>query len=169
MALYDNVEPPLAKLKDLMKSLCTKSGRQYDEVKAIISKLNLNDLNRTIYQCDNEDRDMGKGPGSYNIPGYGPLVYCGTQGFVSVLVEITPNNDLGHPLCNNLRQGDWMIDYIHERIAKDAKTAELSKWIAENFAPLKEIPRYLIPSYFDVLVTGIHKVLIDQCIQLMAP
>lgn len=112
---------------------------------------------------------MGKGLGSYNIPGYGPLVYCGTQGFVSVLVEITPDNDLGHPLCNNLRQGDWMIDYIHERIAKDPKTAELSKWIADNFAPLKKIPRYLIPSYFDVLVTCIHQILIDQCIQLMAP
>lgn len=59
-------------------------------------------------------------------------------------------------------------DYIHERLAKNKRTAALSKWIADNTADLKEIPRYLIPSYFDVLITGIHQVLLDQCINLMS-
>lgn len=71
--------------------------------------MDLNDLNRAIYRCDNEERDMGKGIGAYDIPGYGSLVYCGTQGFVSELSKIAPVNDLGHPFCNNLRMGNWMI------------------------------------------------------------
>lgn len=153
----------------MIKSFQTESGAKYEELKGVISKLNLNDLNRTIYRCDQEERDMGLGTGSYNVPNYGSLVYCGTQGFVSVLTEIAPNNDLGHPFCNNLRQGNWMIDYIHERIAKDPNTAGLSKWFADNTVALKEIPRYLIPSYFDVIVTGVHQLLVDRAIQLMSP
>lgn len=167
--MYEHTRTHFDKLKALVNAFHTKNGAEYDNLKAIISKLNLNDLNRLIYRCDQEERDMGKGSGTYDIPGYGPLVYCGTQGFVSVLTEIAPNNDLGHPFCNNLRQGDWMIDYIDQRIANDPRTAELSKWMTDNFAPLKQIPRYLIPSYFDVLVTGIHKLLLEQSIHLMAP
>lgn len=147
----------------------TKSGDKYNELKSIITKLDLNDLNRVIYRCDQEERDMGEGSGAYDVPGYGPLVYCGTQGFVSVFTEIAPKNDLGHPICNNLRQGDWMINYIHQRIKKNLRTAELSEWFSYNFAALKQIPRYLIPCYFDVLITGVHQLLLDECILLMSP
>lgn len=97
------------KLGELLTDFRNENGKKYDEVKAIISKLDLNDLNRAIYRCDQEERDMGKGSGAYGIPGFSALVYCGTQGFVSQLCEITPTNDLGHPFCDNLRQGNWMI------------------------------------------------------------
>lgn len=156
-------------MKELITSLQNESGAKYEEIKSIISKLDLNDLNRAIYRCDQEERDMGQGTGSYNLPNYGSLVYCGTQGFASVLTEIAPNNDLGHPLCTNLRQGDWMIDYIHQRIAKNPNTAVLSKWLADNTDALKKIPRYLIPSYFDVILTGVHQLLSDRAIELMSP
>lgn len=166
---YKETKPHFANLQELIAALKTQSGKKYNELKAIVSKLDLNDLNRAIYRCDHEERDMGKGSGTYDVPGYGRLVYAGTQGFVSVLTEITPNQDLGHWICNNLRQGDWIIDYIHERLANHPNTAPLSKWIADNLLSLKQIPRYLVPSYFDVIITGIHQVLIDQSIKLMSP
>lgn len=31
------------------------------------------------------------------------------SGIISLLADIRPNNDLGHPLCANLRQGNWLI------------------------------------------------------------
>lgn len=34
---------------------------------------------------------------------------CNFLGFLTLLSSIRLNNDLGHPLCNNLRQGNWMI------------------------------------------------------------
>lgn len=166
---YEPTKPQFAKLEELIVAFQTESGPKYEEVKGIIAKLNLNDLNRAIYRCDHEERDMGQGSGAYDIPNYGALVYCGTQGFASVLTEIGPNNDLGHPFCNNLRQGDWMIDYIHERIANYPNTAALSKWWSDNTIALKQIPRYMIPSYFDVLLTGVHQLLVDRAIQLMSP
>jgi len=39
-------------------------------------------------------------------------------GIISLLADIRPNNDLGHPLCVNLRQGNWLIGNITETISK---------------------------------------------------
>lgn len=109
VSLYANTRPHIEKLEELTESILNETGSTYDELKTIISKLDLLDLNRALYRCDQEERDMGNGNGTFDIPNFGPLVYSGTQGFVSLLTEIAPNNDLGHPFCNNLRQGDWMI------------------------------------------------------------
>ena len=44
-----------------------------------------------------------------------------------MLAEIRPKNDLGHPLCDNLRQGDWMMDYVSNRLlAKEGALGEVS-------------------------------------------
>ncbi len=94
----------------MVQSFTTKHfGARVNELQKIVSKLTLNDLNKAIYCCDHEERDAGHGGGVYDIPSYGPLVYSGSQGFNSVLSIIGPNNDLGHPLCGNLRDGNWMI------------------------------------------------------------
>lgn len=103
------MRPHFEKLDELKVAFASESGPKYAELLEIISRLDLIDLNRAIFRCDTEERDMGNGTGVYDVPGYGPLVYCGSQGFVSVLTEIAPNNDLGHPFCNNLREGNWMI------------------------------------------------------------
>lgn len=54
----------------------------------------------------------------YNIPNHGQLVYCGLEGFVSVLKPIIETNDLGHPFCAHLRDGHWALDYIRDRIQR---------------------------------------------------
>lgn len=38
------------------------------------------------------------------------------SGVTHVLSLIRPNNDLGHPLCGNLRDGNWLADYIGARL-----------------------------------------------------
>jgi len=42
--------------------------------------------------------------------------HCCFLGFLSLLSNIRPKNDLGHPLCNNLRQGNWMIGEFQFRL-----------------------------------------------------
>lgn len=37
------------------------------------------------------------------------LIIIGLIGMMSLLATIRPNNDLGHPMCSNLRDGNWMI------------------------------------------------------------
>ena len=46
------------------------------------------------------------------------------------MAEIRPRNDLGHPFCDNLRSGDWMIDYVSNRlISRSGTIAEVCKAI----------------------------------------
>ena len=44
------------------------------------------------------------------------MCWCCSAGLMSVLADIRPNNDLGHPVCANLRQGDWLIEYVSNRL-----------------------------------------------------
>lgn len=165
VSLQKNVEESIRKLRELLISFSKKTT---PELQKIIKALDLNSLNRALYRCDQEERDDGHGFGAYNIPNFGSLVYCGLQGFMSLLSTIRPSNDLGHPMCGNLRDGNWMIDYIVQRLQVEDATKELGVWMENSFLHLKNIPRYLVPSYFDVLVTGVYMLLLDQCYASMS-
>ncbi|XP_063604015.1 glycogen debranching enzyme-like isoform X1 [Penaeus indicus] len=137
------------------------------ELMDIVNSLCLSDLNRVLYRCDEEEKDEGHGGGTYSIPNYGSLPYCGLQGVISVLSEIRVHNDLGHPLCCNLRDGDWMPEYIVTRLKHEPATQRLAKWFEDIFNWLKEVPRYLIPAYFDSIVTSVYLTLINRAWSLM--
>lgn len=109
VSLNKAVRPHITKLQELVTNFHNEKGSKYYELVEIGSKLNLIDLNRALFSCDQEERDLGYGGGAYNIPGYGSFVYCGLQGVVSVLADVAPHNDLGHWICGNLRDGNWLI------------------------------------------------------------
>lgn len=106
---HDAVSDKFMKLNEVVDDLLCERGSKFQEIKDIVAKLSLVDLNLVLFCCDQEERDRGFGFESYDIPGYKRLEYAGFQGVLSLLSDIGPNNDLGHPLCNNLRNGDWMI------------------------------------------------------------
>ena len=78
------------------------------------------DLNVILHRADGEERDATGGDGVYSIPNYGSLSYCGLEGFMHPLRHIMKYNDLGHPLCENLRQGAWAFDYVSARLLRCA-------------------------------------------------
>ena len=53
--------------------------------------------------------------GGYDYVIFGQSNYA-TIGVVSVLESVRSSNDLGHPLCHNLRGGDWLINYTINRL-----------------------------------------------------
>jgi len=122
-------------------------------------ELDLIDLNFVLYRCDAEERASSGGQdGVYTIPGYGPLVYAGLQGWCSVLEPIVRENNLGHPLCNHLRDGGWALDFIinrTERISKQEGYSRLNKtahWFKERFDAVREVPSFLLPHYFAMII-----------------
>ncbi|KAK7868484.1 hypothetical protein R5R35_001895 [Gryllus longicercus] len=172
VSIQNNVVPSLKKLHSLVNAFTQPTPEVIPSVVGlgnVVTHLTLANLNRALYRCDAEERDEGKGFGAYDIPGFGPLVYCGLQGFLSLLADIRVKNDLGHPFCNNLRQGNWMIDYIVQRLQIDSGTKDLGGWLEEQLGLVKQIPRYLVPSYFDAVVTGCYQMLLQQAWNLMSP
>ncbi|KAJ6165000.1 Glycogen debranching enzyme [Penicillium chermesinum] len=123
------------------------------------SELSLVDLNFVLYRCDAEERDSSDGrDGVYTIPNHGPLVYAGLQGWWSVLEDIIKYNQLGHPLCDHLRDGQWALDYVVGRMANVASKegfAALNKpsaWLREKFDAVRGLPNFLLPRYFAIIV-----------------
>ncbi|XP_034479824.1 glycogen debranching enzyme isoform X4 [Drosophila innubila] len=167
VSMHASARNSFDRLQKITNVLRVESGSQCADLQAIVSKLDLPALSRALFCCDQEERDLGLGGSAYDIPNFGPIVYCGLQGFVSLLTEISPRDDLGHPLCNNLRDGNWMMDYIADRLNNFEDLKPLSVWLKATFEPLKNVPRYLVPCYFDAIVSGVYSVLVNQVNQLM--
>ncbi|KAF2348981.1 Glycogen debranching enzyme central domain [Trinorchestia longiramus] len=141
-----------------------------DEVlSAALKSLDLVSLNHCLYHCQQEEEDLGKGGGVYDVPGWRALVYAGVQGLESVLLPIRVNNDLGHPLCGNLRSGDWLLDYTVHRLALQPHTEKLAPWLQAVFEEVRLVPRYLVPAYFDAVISKLYLALINRAWYLMSP
>lgn len=68
---------------------------------------------------------------------------------------------LDHPLCDNLRSGVWMVDYIINRALKIskifAKCRLFADWIQIRLSMVKQLPKSCIPKYFaTVLLLAYH-------------
>ncbi|KIW01705.1 glycogen debranching enzyme [Verruconis gallopava] len=139
------------------------------------SQLSLTDLNYLLYRCDPEERDATDGAdGCYNVPGHGPLVYAGLQGWWSVLKTVVDENNLGHPICQHLRDGQWALDYCVNRLQKAskkekwAKLAAPAKWMKERFDAIRKLPNFLLPRYFALTCQTMYNAGVDRCIDLMS-
>ncbi|KAE8419432.1 glycogen debranching enzyme [Aspergillus pseudocaelatus] len=138
------------------------------------SKLSLVDLNFVLYRCEAEERDSSDGQdGVYAIPNYGPLVYAGLQGWWSVLENIIRYNELGHPLCDHLRQGQWALDYIIDRLEKVAQKDgynalnDPASWLRDKFNAVRELPSFLLPRYFAIILQVAYNAAWKQGIRLL--
>lgn len=143
--------------------------------KEAFGDLDLIDLNFVLYRCEAEEHDLlGGTDGAYHVPGYGNLVYAGLQGWWSILKDIIRDNNLGHPLCNHLRDGKWALDWIVSRLTRMAKRegrASLEKaaqWLDKRFDAIKKLPSFLLPRYFALVIRTSYSASWNQGISLMS-
>lgn len=136
--------------------------------------LDLIDLNFVLYRCDAEERDSTNGQsGVYDIPNLGPLVYAGLQGWWSVLEQIVRNNDLGHPLCDNLRNGQWALDYIVGRMQRAQseqgypRLKDATEWLRTRFDAVRKVTSFLLPRYFAIIVRTAYNASWRRGVQLL--
>lgn len=120
------------------------------EALKIISRCDLYDLNVLLYRCTSEDNDHDPPYGTYNVPGYGDLVYGGLQGLMTVIEHMEragSGSGIG-PLADNIRSGDWLINYIANRLNRPEYPClqELSQCLTEAFLPVKALPSLAKPA-----------------------
>lgn len=136
--------------------------------------LSLTDLNFLLYRCEAEELASSDGrDGVYDIPGHGKLVYAGLQGWWSILKNIIRNNDLAHPLCQHLRDGQWALDYIVGRLERisqipgNQQLAEPAQWLRERFDAIRKIPNFLLPRYFGLVLRTAYMASWDKSQELL--
>eukprot|EP00835_Amoeboradix_gromovi_P004743 NODE_390_length_9461_cov_0.447768.p1 type:complete len:1212 gc:universal NODE_390_length_9461_cov_0.447768:6751-3116(-) len=154
----------------LYKQLTTKLQTPHIPMNVII-------LNILLYRTPSED--MIYNIPTYDIPNYGTLCYGGLQGLLSVY-----STDLGFPIYNNWRQGNWYLDWFLDRLNRyytvltefyskssvyvsgteldQFKT--LIRFIQNRIEVIVQLPRYLIPKYAMQLFTTIYNAAVDQFI-----
>lgn len=126
-----------------------------------VRSLDLLDCNVVLYRCEAEEMDATGGHGVYDVPRWGKLPYAGLEGFMAVLRPIIRDNDLGHPFCDNLRQGPWTMDYILGRLERYncPRLRPLAVWLQTQFHTAKQLPHFLVPKYFAMIIqTAYHHV-----------
>ncbi|KAL6734396.1 hypothetical protein Aduo_004940 [Ancylostoma duodenale] len=126
------------------------------ELAHVLDSISLQDYNRLLFTCDAEEW-AAIGRGAYDVPRFGKLVYCGLQGLIPILDWIRDNNDLGHPLCANLRDGTWLSDYICSRMEKYYGLGFLSAFFSAILCHLVDVPYYLRPCYFEAIISYLYK------------
>lgn len=135
-------------------------------------EVNLESLNAILYRSEPEEYDVCDGQnGAYDIPNYGKLVYCGLQGWVTVLHSIIFSNDLAHPLSENLRNGFWALDYVVNRLnfyKEEPGISQVQKWLRERMERIKKLPHYLVPSYFALIIGILYGCCRFRAMQLMS-
>ena len=137
--------------------------------------LSLIDLNFVLYRCEPEEHDLlGGDDGVYTIPKHGNLVYAGLQGWWSVLKHVIRDNDLGHPICQHLRQGKWALAWITSRLLRMGKReghSGLQKpaaWLMSRFSAIGKVPNFLLPRYFALVLQTAYEAAWTRGIGLMS-
>ncbi len=138
---------------------------------AAFADLDLIDLNIVLHCADGEERDATGGDGTYDLPGYGQLVYCGFEGWMGPLKPVIQHNDLGHALCAHLRAGPWAMDYIvarlERRVGEFPHLAPSIAWLKEKFDLIKQnIAPFLRPKFFAMVVKAAYEASVKSVIEM---
>ncbi|KAL9100792.1 MAG: hypothetical protein Q9163_003872 [Psora crenata] len=159
---------PAAEHSDGIDSFVTSGAAE------AFSNVDLIDLNFILYRCEPEERDCSFGQdGLYTIPNYGPMVYAGLQGWWSVLKDVVKDNNLGHPLCNHLRDGQWALDYIVGRLRLIARREnrpailDPSEWLRQKFDAIRKVPSFLRPRYFALVIQAAYNAAWRRSMELL--
>eukprot|EP00922_Rhytidocystis_sp_ex-Travisia-forbesii_P065765 GHVS01097680.1.p1 GENE.GHVS01097680.1~~GHVS01097680.1.p1 ORF type:complete len:1836 (-),score=266.89 GHVS01097680.1:358-5865(-) len=117
--------------------------RHVGQLREACADIDITAASYLLYSCGNEEADVTHGTrGVYEIPGHGKLVYSGLVGVTSLLDNIrgSPKTALQHPLCDNLRGGHWLLEYLCNRLEGNGFTEKLQKvkkWMLEIRAILE--------------------------------
>ncbi|GAA5998308.1 hypothetical protein JCM5350_002093 [Sporobolomyces pararoseus] len=151
-----------------LDAICARGAKE------AFGELGMVELNVVLYRADGEERDAVGGDGTYDVPGIGPLVYCGLQGWMPHARHVMEKNDLGHPLCSHLRDGPWAMDYVVNRLQKQTDVfptlSKPAEWFKTRFDLIKKhVPPFLRPKYFALVINVAFKAARDRALSQFAP
>jgi glycogen debranching enzyme len=150
-----------------LRQLLNQFSNPTSQFNKIVKELILIDLERVLYRSSVEEQTDGKGFDVYKISDYGILHYCGLQGQMSVLEKVRRQNELRHLSVINLKQGNWLMDYISNRLKSHPNTKQLGDWYTNAFGYISSLSPVIVATYFDLILTSSYPILLEHSWSLM--
>lgn len=142
----------------------------------VIQKLDHVDLNIILYRTQEEDRDIGQELSGYVFPGVPhQFVYQGLEGILPFFNKWIPDVDQS-AVAENIRQGDWFVDYILKRLniygkRLGSRLLDLANFLeAGYFRHYKTaLPSYLKPRYLINFLQVFKEKIVTNLLNLQVP
>jgi glycogen debranching enzyme len=132
--------------------------------------LTVSQINHILFRCDTEERDIVEGRGPYGLKSSGSFKYAGLAGVVHVIRQ---KPDLGHELFQNVREGDWLLDYIFSRL-QDGKSQHgdmepLIAYMQDCFACIKKLDPTFKPQWFVEVISKVYTIVQKKLLGQLNP
>lgn len=124
--------------------------------------LNLCDINYILFRRQEEDNFE-----PYALPGFCDFTYTGLYGLMYHLQKVRENQDQAHPLAKNLRDGNWLSEYIVGRLRQRESTRGLADHLEQALKQVHVLPRGMVPKYFDLVITKLYNEIVGQIYKQM--
>eukprot|EP00933_Yihiella_yeosuensis_P052310 TRINITY_DN50347_c0_g1_i1.p1 TRINITY_DN50347_c0_g1~~TRINITY_DN50347_c0_g1_i1.p1 ORF type:complete len:796 (+),score=125.18 TRINITY_DN50347_c0_g1_i1:129-2390(+) len=141
-----------------------------ETLRPILGSLKFHELNYLLFSCEREEQDRSDGGrGAYDVPGIGPLVYCGLMGPCAALdaarCTMTEEQFLQSAIVENVHQGDWLINYLVARLRECPQLEDVQTWLRRVASLIAGCPRWLAPFYFDLLVSALCSASVETMLE----
>jgi len=130
----------------------------------LFADLPLSGFNHLLFRCDNEEKEISDGKrGTYGLEKNGPFTYAGIASFINLLRKLKVKSDMGHELFNNMRDGDWLLDYFMDRLSfMSAEFHQIIVYLSEAYSHIKTLPKSFRPYNGSRLIEQIYNAAIYE-------
>ncbi len=128
-------------LNDLYMQQASELARQ------VFGSVPLAGFNHLFFRCDQEEKEISdQKRGTYGLHKHGQLTYAGISSFMNLIHKLKIKTDMGHELFENMRQGDWYLDYAKDRLSfMSTEFLQLNNFLKEAYQQIKVLPKSFRP------------------------
>ena len=88
-----------------------------DLAEQIFSSMPLSAFNHLLFRAEPEEKEISNDKrGTYGLQNYGSFKYSGLASIMHMLRYLKVQGDMGHELFQNMRAGNWLLDYSLDRL-----------------------------------------------------
>lgn len=144
-----------------LKFIEEKLNVNLEELSAeLAGDLKMNELNYLLYSCDVEEHTRTNNfRGTYCIPNHVKLPYAGFSSVFFIVNQAKLTNKLDHPIYENIRDGDWLLNYLIERLKDFDEFKRIKSYLDDIFDEYKNLPKFLKPEYFNSICLTLEAVI----------
>ena len=125
-------------------------------------------FNHLLFRSEPEEKEISNGKrGPYGLDKYGQMTYSGIASFMTIFRQLKTCGDMGHELFDNMRKGDWYIQYVLDRLYyMGAELKPVTEYMKEAIGYLKKLPMPLRPKYGSRIIEKLYNAAVYEITQV---